>query len=105
MARDSRLFQTNVQYKYKISDRASVFAQREDREWNYQKKSVAGTLVCKLSGVQSSTQKRSSWGGRSTEKRVCIVFVNQWAASGEMQDEEGYGQFSGTFGIRRAASF
>ena len=29
----------------------------------------------------------------STEKQVCTVFVNQWAASGEKQDEERYGQF------------
>ena len=28
----------------------------------------------------------------STEKQVCTVFVNQWAASREKQDEERYGQ-------------
>ena len=26
------------------------------------------------------------------EKRVCTVFMNQWAASGEKQDEKRYGQ-------------
>ena len=30
---------------------------------------------------------------RSTEKRVCTVFVNQWAASGEKQDEERFVSF------------
>ena len=42
----------------KISDQASACTQREDKELKYQKKSVAGGLVCELSGVQSSRQER-----------------------------------------------
>ena len=30
---------------------------------------------------------------RSTEKRVCTVFVNQWAANGGRPDGEKYGPF------------
>ena len=45
-------------------------------------------LVCKLLGVQSSRQER-----QSTEKRVGTVFLNEWAANGEKQDEERCGQF------------
>ena len=35
-----------------ISDQVSVCTQREDKEWKYQEKSVAGGLVCKLSRVK-----------------------------------------------------
>ena len=42
-----------VQHKKKISDQVSAHAQREEREWKYQKKSIAGGLVSKFSGVQS----------------------------------------------------
>ena len=31
-----------------MADQASACAQREDKEWKYQKKSVPGGLVCKL---------------------------------------------------------
>ena len=37
-----------VQHKKKIFDQASACAQREDKEQKFQKKSVAGLLVCKL---------------------------------------------------------
>ena len=37
-----------VQHKKQISDQASACAQREDKEQKFQKKSVAGLLVCKL---------------------------------------------------------
>ena len=57
------------------------------------RKSVAGGLVSKLSGIQSSRQERSSWGSSSTEKWVCTVFMNQWAANGEKQDDERDSQF------------
>ena len=41
-----RLFPTDgVAYKKKISDQVSACTHREDREWKYQKKSVAGGLV------------------------------------------------------------
>ena len=49
-----------VEHKKKISDQVSACAQRKDREWRYQKMSIAGRLVCKLSGVQSSRQEHSS---------------------------------------------
>ena len=42
-----------MQHKKKISDQVSVRAHRGDKEWKYQKKSVAGGLVCKLARVQS----------------------------------------------------
>ena len=45
-----RLFQTDD----------AACAQKKDKEWKYQKKSVAGVLVCKLSEVQSYRQERSS---------------------------------------------
>ena len=54
-----RLFQT-VQRKKKISDHVSAFTQKEYREWKHHKKSIAGGLVCKLSGVQSDRRERSS---------------------------------------------
>ena len=38
-----------MQHQKKKTDQASVYTQREDSEWKYQKKSVAGVLVCKLS--------------------------------------------------------
>ena len=38
-----------AQHKKAISDQASACAEREDREWLYQQKSVAGGMVCKLS--------------------------------------------------------
>ena len=38
-----------VQLKKKIPDQVSACAQRENKEWKHQKKSVAGGLVCKLS--------------------------------------------------------
>ena len=44
----------------------------------------------KFSQVARSGRAEASCG---TEKRVCTVFVNQWAASGEKQDEERYSQF------------
>ena len=45
----------------------------EVREWKYRKKSVGGGLVCKLSGVQSSSQERSSRGSCSTfQARVVL---------------------------------
>ena len=44
----------------------------------------------KFSQVARSGRAEAS---RGTEKRVCAVFVNQWAASGEKQDEERYSQF------------
>ena len=34
-----------VHSKKKVSDQASVCAQKEDKEWQYQKKSIAGDLV------------------------------------------------------------
>ena len=44
-------------------------------------------------GAHSPSQMEDlHWGSCSTEKRLCIVFVNQWDASGEKQDEERYGQ-------------
>ena len=46
-----------VQHRNKISDQASACAQTENKEWKYQKKSVAGGLVGKHS-VQSSSQER-----------------------------------------------
>ena len=45
-----------VQHKKKISDQVSACAQREDREWKYQKKSIAGGFVSKLSRVQSVSE-------------------------------------------------
>ena len=48
-----------AQHEKKVSDQASVCTQTEDRELIYQK-SIAGWLVCKLSGVQSSRQECSS---------------------------------------------
>ena len=46
-----------VQRTKKTSDQVSACSQREDREWKYQKKSVAGGLVCKLfSQVDRSDQ-------------------------------------------------
>ena len=55
LIRKGRLFQT-IQHKKKISEQASACTQREDKQLKYQKKSIAGELVCKLSGVQSSRQ-------------------------------------------------
>ena len=82
-----------VQQKKKKSDRASAWPQRQDRKWTYQKKSMAGGLACKRSGVQSGRQERSGYGSYSREKLALSVFVNQWAANGEIQNEERYGQF------------
>ena len=82
-----------VQQKKKISYQLRVYRQREDREWKYQKKSVASGLIYKLWGVQSSIWEQPSWGSCSTEKQVCTVFVNRGAASGEKLDEERYGWF------------
>ena len=81
------LFQTDGAAQKKISDQASACTQREDKELKYQKKSVAGGLVCKLSGVQSSRQERQRRGCCGTGKLICTVFVNQWVANGEKQDE------------------
>ena len=47
-----------VQHKKKISDQVGACTQREDTKWKYQKKSAAGELVCKPSGVQSSRQEQ-----------------------------------------------
>ena len=41
-----RLFQADGAANKKVSDQVSVCVQREDREWKYQKKSVAGGLIC-----------------------------------------------------------
>ena len=38
-------FRQTVQHKKKISDQVSKCAQREDKEWKYQKKGVAGGMV------------------------------------------------------------
>ena len=35
-----------VQHKKKISDQVTVCAQRDNREYKYQKKIIAGGLVC-----------------------------------------------------------
>ena len=71
-------------------------------EWKYQKKNITSGLFCKL--VQSSSQERLNQVDAvvsvTTEKRVCTAFVNQWAASGEKQDDERYGQ-PGVWGILR----
>ena len=48
-----------AQHEKKVSDQASVCTQTEDRELIYQK-SIAGVLVCNLSGIQSSRQECSS---------------------------------------------
>ena len=45
-----------------ISDQASARAQREDREWKYQRKSVAGGLICKLSRVQDIVNQYLEFG-------------------------------------------
>ena len=82
-----------VQQKKKIPDQASAWAQRQGRKWTYQKKSIGGGLVCKRSGVQSGRQERSGYGNYSREKLAFNVFANQWAANGEIQNEERYGQF------------
>ena len=63
-------------------------AQREDKELKHQKNSITGRLVCKLS-VDRSGQIEAF----VAQRQVCTVFVNQWAANGEMQDAERYGQF------------
>ena len=47
-----------VQHKEQLSDQASGFSQREDREWKYQKKSAAGGWVCKLSVATSRQQQQ-----------------------------------------------
>ena len=52
------------------------------REWKYQKMSEVCGLAYRFSGVQSS------WGNYDREKRVCAVSMNQWATTGEKQDEE-----------------
>ena len=49
-----------MQHKIQTSDQASACTQREDTEWKYQKKNVAGGLVCKLSGEFSQVDR----GGR-----------------------------------------
>ena len=41
-------FRRTVQQKKKNSDQVSTCAQREDKEWKYQKKIAAGGLACKL---------------------------------------------------------
>ena len=70
-------------------DQASVCVQREYWEWKYQKMSEVGWLAYRFSGVQSSSQKQSSWGNYNREKRVCTVSVNQWATNEKKkQDEE-----------------
>ena len=53
-----------------------VHVHKGKTEWKYQKKSIAGGLVCRLSGAQSTRLEWSVWGSCSTEKQVCTVFMN-----------------------------
>ena len=53
-------------HKKKISDRARVCAQRVDGQWKYEKKSVAGGMVCKLSVQPGAVELR-----QSMEKTFC----------------------------------
>ena len=52
-------------------------------------------MVCKLSGVWSRNRSIEAEAvvAQRSEFVLTIVFVNQWAASGEKQYEERYGQF------------
>ena len=63
-----------VQHSKRISDLASVQVQREDSEWKYDKKSIAG-----------------SWFVNSKfSHQECAVSMRQWAANGEKPDDEKY---------------
>ena len=62
-----------AQHKKMTSDQASVYVQRKERKWTYQKMSVVGGLACRFSEVQSSSQEQSSCGNNNTEKRVYTV--------------------------------
>ena len=77
------------QHKKMTSDQASVYLQREDREWKYHKVNEAGGLACRFSAVQSSSQEQSSWGNHNREEHLyCIreLMGNQWRETkwGEM---------------------
>ena len=48
------------QHKKMTAESASVCAQRENREWKYQKMSVVGGLAGRFSGLESSTQQQLS---------------------------------------------
>ena len=39
-------------------DQASVFVQREDRQWEYQRLSVVGGLAYRFSGVQVTSEQQ-----------------------------------------------
>ena len=87
--REGKCTRLPAQQEKMTFDQASVCVQREYREWKYQKKSENGWLAYRFSGVQSSSQEKSSWGNYNREKRVCTVSVNQLATNEEKkQDEE-----------------
>ena len=73
-----------MQHKKKISDQASACTQREDKEWKYQQKSVAGGMVCKPSRVQSNKQER---------RVVASLYSIRKSVGSRKQDEERYDQF------------
>ena len=62
----------------KENDPVNVHLEGEDREWQYQKRGIAGRLVYKFD---------EHWCGGSCcrVKRICTVCVNQMAANGERQ--------------------
>ena len=62
-----------VQHKKAISDPASACTQREDKEWKYQKKSVAGGMVCIYIGIQSSRQEWSSFECECSRSTLPLV--------------------------------
>ena len=63
-----------------------------------------GGLAYRFSGVQSSSQERSSGGNYIREKRVCTVSVNQWATNEEKQNEEKISVFRSTSSQDKANS-
>ena len=74
-------------------DQASVYVQREYREWKYQKMSEVGGLAYRFSGVHFSQVVRSSQvEAIKIEKRVCTISVNRWATNEKKQDEEKCGR-------------
>ena len=88
-----------------LTKRVRACAQKEDRERTYQKKSVAGGMVCKLSGVQPSRQERSSWDSWSTEKWVSTVLKRKRSTislertrEGHRQSDEYWNCFKGSLG-------
>ena len=77
-----------------------VCVYRGKTEWKYQKMSVVGGLASHWPEVQSSSQDLCGWGNYNREKRVCTVFINQWATNKEKQDGEKCGQLEKLSGQR-----